>query len=174
MSYSTGDKLVHPQHGVGTIDGPPTVASNGQTYVHLYFERASLKIAIPEDSLDDVGIRRLSTPEQAERILATLEETSDVSTEWSERNADTIARVKSTDLDQAALVIRDLTRHEHRAAKALSAAEKGALDRCMDTVAQELSMVLGLSQDETRELISDRIARGLPDDDQGGEAPVAV
>ncbi|MPZ72849.1 MAG: hypothetical protein GEU74_06390 [Nitriliruptorales bacterium] len=174
VAYAPGDKLVHPQHGVGTVDGPPSVASDGRTYVQLFFETASLKIMIPMDSLDEVGIRRLSSVEHAQTILATLEEPAEVSAQWSERNADTIARVKSTDLDQAALVVRDLTRYEQRAAKPLSAAERGALDRCRDTVAQELALVLDLSQEDIRALIDAKIAAGTPDDDQGGDAPVAV
>ena len=174
MSYAPGDKLVHPQHGVGSVDGPPSVASNGISYLHLFFERSSLRISIPVDSLEEVGIRALATPAQAQRILATLEESADVSEQWSERNADTIARVKSTDLDQAALVVRDLTRHEQRAAKALSAAEKGALERCMETVVQELSLSLDLTREETRELIDSKIGVAAPDGDQGGDAPVAV
>jgi CarD family transcriptional regulator len=174
VSYAPGDKLVHPQHGVGAVDGPPTKASNGISYLHLFFERSSLRISIPVDSLDDVGIRPLSTRAHAQRILATLEEDAEVSTEWSERNADTVARVKSTDLDQAALVIRDLTRHEQRATKALSAAEKGALERCMDMVAQELSLVLDMTVEETRALIDTKIGTAAEDDGQGGDAPVAV
>src|SRR5688572_19585968 len=99
VSYAPGDKLVHPQHGVGTVDGQPTEASNGVSYLHLFFERSSLRISIPVDSIEEVGIRKLATPAHARKILATLEEPAEVSVQWSERNADTVARVKSTDLD---------------------------------------------------------------------------
>ena len=165
MSYKTGDTLVHPQHGVGKVDGPPVVASNGQSYLSLFFEPSSLKIMIPVDSLEEVGIRPVASADHAQHILETLAEASDVPAEWSERNASTVARVKSTDLDQAALVIRDLTRHQLRTSKPLSAAEKGVLDRCIEMVAQELSIVLAKTPDEVRALIDEKISQGSPAQD---------
>lgn len=159
MSYSTGDTVVHPRHGVATVQG---IASRGaknqkEDYLELFFEPKSMTIMVPVDSLEEVGIRSVATKEEAEAILALLEESSEVPTAWVERNATTLSRIQSTELAQASMVIRDLTRHAQRAEKPLSAAENTALNGCLDTVATELSLTLGLSEDETRKLILEKV-----------------
>jgi CarD family transcriptional regulator len=151
--------VVHPRHGVGTVRGTKTrTGRDGPAdYVELFFAAKDLTIMVPVASLDEVGIRDLSTNAEAAAILAILEEPSEVSTAWSERSAATTARMKSSELAQATMVIRDLTRHAARLTKPLSAAESNALQQCLDMVSLELSLVLGLSQSDTRELILNKV-----------------
>ena len=155
VSYSTGDTVVHPRHGVGTVKGTSKRGSgkSATTYLEVYFDLKELTIMVPLDSMDEIGIRPPSTPEQAKAILKVLTEDVDVPEVWAERNAETVSRVKSTDITEASRVVRDLTRHAQRSEKPLSQAERAMLDECLDTVSLELSHSLGLSQDETKELI---------------------
>ena len=159
MSFTTGDTVVHPRHGVATVQG---MTSRGRgkdklEYLELFIDAKSMTIMVPVDSLEEVGIRRVATPDEAEVILGILEETSDVPEVWAERNAATLSRIQSTELVQASMVIRDLTRHSQRAGKPLSAAENASLMTCLETVSMELSLSLGKTQDETRELIMDKV-----------------
>ena len=165
MGYATGDILVHPRHGVGTVLDTPTRGSgkDSTSYLQLFFEEKTLTIMVPLESVEEVGIRRPSTKDEAEAILAILEESSDVPETWAERNASTVSRVQSTEIAQASMVIRDLTRHSQRIDKPLSAAERSTLEGCLDTVSLELSLSLGLSQEDTRALILDKV--GLKVDD---------
>jgi RNA polymerase-interacting CarD/CdnL/TRCF family regulator len=133
------------------------------TYLQLAFEEKALTIMVPLDSVDEVGIRRPSTKAEAQEILAILEESSDVPEAWAERNASTVSRVQSTEIAQAAMVIRDLSRHAQRIDKPLSTAERSTLEGCLDTVSLELSLSLGTSQAETRELILGKV--GVDPDD---------
>ena len=151
MGYQTGDTVVHPRHGVAKVQG--TATRGKDDYLELFFEPKSMTIMVPVASLDEVGIRGVVTKEEAEAILAILEEPSDVPRAWVERNAATLSRIQSTELAQASMVIRDLTRHADRADKPLSAAESASLNSCLDTVATELSLALDLSPEETRALI---------------------
>lgn len=132
-------------------------AGNGpEMYIELRIESPSLTILVPERSLEEVGVRNVSTQEEADAILAVLEAPSDVAENWSDRNASTVSRMKSTDLAQRAAVIRDLLRHRQRSGKPLSAAENRSLEHCLEMVAKELSLVLGLSESETRSLMSEK------------------
>lgn len=160
MSYSAGETVVHPRHGVGTVqsNGPRPGSKSTDSYVELLFPGKSLTVTLPVTSLEQVGIRALSTRPEAEAILAILEEPSEVPAAWSERNATTTSRIKSAELAQASMVIRDLTRHSERAGKPLSPAEKTQLDECLDVVSHELSLALELSQDDTRALILNKVA----------------
>lgn len=158
MRYEKGETVVHPQHGTVTVVGAARrdVGRGPEDYLELYVESRSLKIMVPAAALDAVGIRNLASRGQAEEILAILEQPSEVSDVWAERNVFTVARVKSRDLDQASMVIRDLSRLQHRAAKPLTLGERNALDACLDLVARELSLALGLSEQETRSLLVEK------------------
>lgn len=159
MGYSTGDTVVHPRHGVATVQGTATRGSgkSSRSYLELFFEPRAMTIMVPVDSVEEVGIRRLVTREEAAAILELLGEAADVPTAWSERNASTTARIQSTELAQASLVIRDLTRHAQRLDKPLSTAESATLESCLHTVSLELSLTLGMSQDDTRALILEKV-----------------
>lgn len=159
MGFAPGDTIVHPRHGVGTVQEATTrgTGDDATTYLTLFFELKTLTIMVPLDSVDEVGIRHPSTKKEAKAILAILEEESDVPEAWAERNASTTSRMQSTDLAQASMVIRDLTRHAQRIDKPLSAAENSTLNECLDQVSLELSLSLGMSQEETRRLILDKV-----------------
>lgn len=159
MGYTTGDTVVHPRHGVATVQSTATRGTGDaqRSYLELFFELKSLTIMVPVESLDEVGIRKPASKEEAEIVLGILEEESDVPEVWAERNASTLSRVQSTELIQASMVIRDLTRHSQRAGKPLSASENNVLQTCLDSVALELSLALEMSQDSTRELILSKV-----------------
>lgn len=158
MTYTKGDTVVHPQHGTATVVGMVTrdVGRGAEDYLQLYVETRSLKIMVPADAVRAVGIRELSTKEEADEILAILEEPSEVPEGWSERNLSTIARMKSHDLGQACMVVRDLSRHQRRVGKPLTLREKDVLEGCLDTVARELSLVLNMSEEGTKDLIMEK------------------
>ena len=159
MAFSTGDTVVHPRHGVAKVKGTPTRkgADGPQSYLELLIEGKDMTIMVPVDSLDEVGIRRVATKAEAEAILAMLTEDTEVSAVWAERNAETSSRMQSTELEQAALVIRDLTLHARRAEKPLSAAENASLQSCIETVTTELALSLGLTTEETRQLVMEKV-----------------
>jgi CarD family transcriptional regulator len=158
MTYTTGDTVVHPQHGTATVEGMvrKDVGKGPEDYLELYVETSSLKIMVPADAVQSVGIRDLSTKGEAEVILALLEEPSDVPEGWSERIVSTMARVKSHDLDQVSMVVRDLSRHQERSNKPLTATEKDLLKGCLDIAARELSLALDMSEEDTKTLIVEK------------------
>lgn len=154
MAYTTGDTVVHPRHGVAKVHKIATRGAGkaATSYLELVFA-TSLKIMVPVDSVDEIGLRRLPTKSEAEKILAILAEPSDVPEAWAERHATTSSRVKTTELAEASRVIRDLTRHAQRSDKPLSTAENSVLQSCLDSVSMELSLALEITQDEARDLI---------------------
>ena len=155
VQFAEGDTLVHPRHGVGRVRRAFTrgKGSSATAYLELFFEPKALTITLPAGNLDEVGIRRLSTSAEADAIFAILAAPSDVPTTWSDRNAETVSRVRSSELAQASMVVRDLTRHAQRLSKPMSTAENATLESCLQTLSAELSLVLDLPEDETRDLI---------------------
>lgn len=161
MGYVEGQTVVHPKHGPATVQGLVTkdVGGGPENYVELRLTSpSSLKILVPERSLQQVGVRDVSSKARAEAVLAILGEPSHVPDTWAERNRLTVSRMGSADLAEIAMVVRDLTRHAQRAGKSLSLGEGRTLDSCLDTLSDELSLALGLSREETMALIVDSTA----------------
>lgn len=158
MNYTRGDTVVHPQHGTATVEGmvQRDLGRGPEDYLELYVETRSLKIMVPADAVQAAGIRDLSTKGEAGELLAILEEPSEVPEAWAERNPSTVARLKSRDLDQISMVVRDLSRHQRRLGKPLSLREKDVFESCLDTVARELSLVLDMSKQDTKALILEK------------------
>jgi CarD family transcriptional regulator len=165
MSYAPGDTVVHPQHGTATVEGivRKDVGNGPEDYLNLYVETRSLRIMVPAGAAEAAGIRNLATRKEAEEILAILEAPSEVPHTWAERNASTTARVKSHDLGQVSMVVRDLSRHQLRTATPLSMGEKDVLAGCLDLMARELSLALGMSEEDTKSLIVEKsLGENLP------------
>lgn len=173
MGYAHGDTVVHPEHGAGVVEGVVTkdIGQGPTEYLELHIDFRSLKILVPAESLERVGLRSLSSREDAEAILALLEEDSEVPTEWSERNTVTVSRMKSRELDQIAMVVRDLTRHQRRIGKPLNMGEQTALKTCLGLLARELALTLDITESETLALLTERAAGH--DVADGSQEPVA-
>lgn len=164
MGYARGATVVHPQHGAAIVVGMlfKDVAGEPAEYLELLVEHAGLKIMVPAASVAELGIRDVCTKQEAETILALLADEPDVPERWAERNAVTLARMRSASLRDHAMVVRDLTRHAARIGKPLSASEKASLDACAALLRRELSLSLELSEEQTMALIMESISRPLP------------
>lgn len=172
MGYAQGDTVVHPEHGAAVVEGVVTrdLGQGPTEYIALYIEFGSLRILVPAGSVERVGLRSLSSRAHAEAILALLEESADVPVEWSERNTTTQARMKSNELDQAAMVVRDLTHHQRRIGKPLNMGEQNSLNICLGVLARELALSLDLPEERTRALLCERAA-GRGDASDSREEP---
>ena len=158
MGYAQGDTIVHPQYGAVVIEAISTkdFGHGLIEYLELKVEFASLKILVPAAAVERVGIRPLSSREDAEVILSLLEEESHVPTQWTQRHACTVSRMKSHRLDQIAMVARDLMQHQRRIGKPLNRGEKKALGACLGILSRELALSLDMPEDETMALIAER------------------
>lgn len=160
MGYAQGDVVVHPQHGTAVVKGVVTkdLGQGSTEYLELYVDVASLRISVPAASVGQVGLRSLSSKKDAEAILELLGHDSDVPIAWADRNASTVARMKSRQLDQVAMVVRDLTRHQQRIDKPLNAGEHAALTTCLNWLTRELALSLDLPEPDMMALLAHRAA----------------
>lgn len=158
MAYMPGDTIVHPQHGTATVLGlvQKDVGKGPEDYLELYIKARSLKVMVPAHAVAAAGLRSLSTKDEAEAILCILAEPSDVPEAWAERNASSMARVKSHDLGQVSMVVRDLSRLERRRERPLTMTESNLLSGCLELVTRELSLALDLSEPDMKALIVER------------------
>ena len=60
-SFSIGDKVVYPNHGVGIIEqiSSRTIGPNVERFYLLKIKSSNLKVMVPFNNIGSVGLRRV-------------------------------------------------------------------------------------------------------------------
>jgi CarD family transcriptional regulator len=71
QSFSIGDKVVYPNHGVGVIEqiSSRTIGSQIERFYLLKIAASSLKVMVPFHNVNSVGLRRVVRNGEVQRIL---------------------------------------------------------------------------------------------------------
>src|SRR5690625_7221767 len=79
MRLTLGKFVVHPQHGPAEVVERKTRKVKGEDveYVVLEVEDQRLQIAVPEDSLSEIGVRDLASHTRLRKLLSLLAKTGD-------------------------------------------------------------------------------------------------
>ncbi|MGH9474681.1 MAG: CarD family transcriptional regulator, partial [Terriglobales bacterium] len=66
--FRVGDKVVYPNHGVGIIEQISSRGNNGsgQRFYLLKIEASNLRVMVPLDNVDCVGMRPVAKPGDVE------------------------------------------------------------------------------------------------------------
>ncbi|MCI8933519.1 MAG: CarD family transcriptional regulator [Clostridiaceae bacterium] len=152
--YTVGKKVVHPMHGAGVIE--EIVSRNEKEGPKIFylirFSVGSLTLLLPCDNCEAVGLRQTMTPEEAEEMLASLDEAPvEYEHNWSQRYKENMARIRSGDMRQVAVVIRTLRRRDKK--KNLSTGERKMLSSAKKIVISELALVLDREYSEIEHII---------------------
>lgn len=149
ITAEVGDVLVHPHHGVVTVEQIETRDLRGEPtpYLVLVAPQNSLTIMIPTSSFEDLGMRRLMDPTMLERLSETLSSVTGEGPEnWSRRFKSYEHKMASGDLFQVAEVVRDLSRSQHE--RGISLAERRMLDRARARITGEMAATPQFSGEE--------------------------
>ena len=160
MSFAVGDKVVYPHHGAAIIEGKEKRAFDGKKtdYFILRITYGDLKVSIPVDKADEIGLRDVINDEEVEEVFAVLrKKEARMPTNWSRRFKNHVEKLKSGDIYQVAEVVRNLSLRE--ADKGLSAGEKRMLARARQILVSELTFALNVDE-ETAELRLDDVLAG--------------
>ncbi len=156
--YQVGDKIVHPMHGAGVIDSIVTKKVNGvvREYYIMKIPVGEMLVMIPTQNSDEIGVRPIVDPAEADRVIASLPDIEvEMTTNWNQRYRENMVRLKSGDLDEVARVVKGLTRRD--AARGLSNGERKMLHSAKQILISELV----LSQSCTYEEMEERINKAL-------------
>jgi CarD family transcriptional regulator len=160
MTFSVGDKVVYPHHGAAVIEGKEKRVFDGQKtdYFVLRITYGDLKVSIPVDKADEIGLREVINDEEVEEVFAVLrKKEARMPTNWSRRFKNHVEKLKSGDIYQVAEVVRNLSIRE--ADKGLSAGEKRMLARARQILVSELTFALNVDE-EAAELRLDDVLAG--------------
>ncbi|MFF1650481.1 CarD family transcriptional regulator [Streptomyces sp. NPDC058240] len=158
MQFSEGQTIIHPQHGPATVTEVLDRSVNGRSrrYVQFQIHRTDLRIAVPVEKADEVGLRSVYAATQVQELLGVLRApTGEQEEAWSRRFKSNSEKLRVGDLLLTAGVVRDLMRRQE--ARALSSAEKDMLKHARQPVLAELGLALSLADGEAEILFNSAI-----------------
>ncbi|QNO14816.1 CarD family transcriptional regulator [Alkalicella caledoniensis] len=147
--FKVGDKVVYPMHGAGVIEGieEREVLGVNHKYYVLRIPIGSMKVFIPLDKVEEVGVRDIVGNKELNEVFAILQgEKNVMSTNWNRRYRANLEKIKSGDILAIAEVVKDLTIRDKE--KGLSSGEKRMLENAKQILISEI--VLAKDIDETR------------------------
>jgi CarD family transcriptional regulator len=152
--FNIGDKVVYPMHGAGIIESieEKEILGNKQKYYIMRMPIGNMKVMIPLDSVDDIGLRDVINNEQVDAVVEILGggKTS-MPSNWNRRYRINMDKIKSGDIMEVADVVRNLVLRDRE--KGLSTGERKMLNSAKQILISELVLVKGMDEDEVEQLI---------------------
>ena len=150
LHFRVGDKAVYPTQGVAEITGIEEKEISGNT-VRFYSLRlldSGLRILVPIDKAENVGLREVVSEVQIREVFELLAE-KDIPVDrqtWNRRYRGFMEKLKTGSLYEVAEVYRDLSRLKK--VKPLSFGERKMLDSARSLLLKEISVARNASEVE--------------------------
>jgi CarD family transcriptional regulator len=146
--FAIGDKAVYPSQGVAEVAGIEQKEISGkiQRFYVLRVLETGMRILVPTDKSEQVGLRRIAGEEEIGEVMQILRE-KDIQLDrqtWNRRYRGFMEKIKSGSLFEVAEVFRDLYRL--KGLKPLSFGERRMLDTARGLIVQELSVAQALDE----------------------------
>lgn len=149
-----GDRIVYPMHGAGEVTGVEEQEVGGvtQSYYVLRLPMGSLKLMLPIDKVDEIGLRDVIDKSKLDEVKATLSDKSENSQgSWNKRFHATLERLKSGDIIEVAAVARNLTRQHWR--RKIASGERRLMELARQILISELVYVLDKNAEEVTDWV---------------------
>ncbi|MFN7977701.1 MAG: CarD family transcriptional regulator [Vicinamibacterales bacterium] len=143
MSFSVGDKVIYPNHGLGVVEKVEEKTILGTTcgFFHLRILSNDTTVLVPVANVDNVGLRRAIDDDEVERLFSKLGDGKiDNHANWKGRFKDNSDKMRSGSIADMADVLKSLTFLAK--SKSLSFREKRMLDRAKSLIVSEVSEVM--------------------------------
>ena len=165
MAFTVGDTVVYPHHGAARIEEVKvrTIGGNDREYLVLSVQEGigGLRIEVPADACDLVGVREVTTGEGLDALYKVLAQPAeDDPANWSRRYKANVEKLASGDVVRVAEVVRDLTRRDQD--RGISAGEKRLLLKARTVLVSELALSFGTATDVAEQRLTDALAGQAP------------
>jgi CarD family transcriptional regulator, regulator of rRNA transcription len=166
MLFQIGEKVVYPNHGIGTVENIST-RSFGASYERFYLLKLtynSMTVMVPFSHVGEIGLRKVTRNGEVARVLSFLADGScKCKGDWKNRFKDNSDKMRNGSLLEIAEVLKTLLILQ--AEKPLSFREKKMLDRARHMLITELSISRGLHEPDVVQLLQkalDKASLSLP------------
>ena len=148
MSFQIGDKVAHPMYGAGVLESVVQKKVGGvvQEYYIMKLAKSSMIVMIPTQGSEEIGVRPVVDPDQADRVLAAIPSIQvEMTANWNRRYRENMERLKSGDLLEVARVVKGLTLRDAKRSRSLSTGERKMLHSARQILISELVLSKSLS-----------------------------
>ncbi len=152
--FSIGDRVVYPMHGAGVIEAIEEREILGQRkqYYIMKMPIGDMKVMIPVDGVDGVGLRQVIPQDDLSRVLEVLAgERTKMSANWNRRYRANAEKLKSGNIFEVAEVVRNLTLREKE--KGLSTGERKMLENARQILISEVVLASNIAEAEAHSLL---------------------
>lgn len=160
MTFQVGEKVVYPNHGVGTIENISTrsFGARDERFYLLRFSCNSMTVMVPFSHVDEVGLRKITKATEISRVLTYLATGScKSSSDWKIRFKVNSDKMRTGALLEIAEVFKSLLIIQ--ADKPLSFREKKMLDRARQMLISEVSICRTVGDVEAVSLLQKALAK---------------
>jgi CarD family transcriptional regulator len=160
MTFQVGEKVVYPNHGVGTIENI-TTRSSGAHLERFYLLRLSynsMTVMVPFSHVQEVGLRKVTKNGEIAKVLLFLATgRCQFSHDWKNRFKENSAKMQSGSLLEIAEVFKSLV--EIQCDKPLSFREKKMLDRARHMLVSEVCICRALNESSAVDLLQKALVK---------------
>jgi len=160
MTFQVGEKVVYPNHGVGTIENISSRCFGAQQerFYLLRLLPNSLTVMVPFSHVDDVGLRKVTKSSEINRVLAYFAAGRPTcAADWKDRFKENSEKMANGSLLDIAEVFKALCMLQM--SKPLSFREKKMLERARCMIVLETSIAKTLSEVDAVALIAKSLAK---------------
>ena len=153
--FVIGDKIVYPMHGAGIIEEieEKLILGESRKYYILKMPFGDMKIMIPVDSSNDIGVRSIISVDEINAVMDILSAgSSEMSNNWNRRYRENMEKLKTGDICSVAEVVRNLMRTDRE--KKLSTGEKKMLSNAKQILVSEIILVKEIDPEAAEEIIN--------------------
>lgn len=158
MEYHIGDKIVYPMHGAGIIESieENEILGKKQKYYIMKMPIGDMKVMIPLDSMESIGIRDVIDVEEADRVLEEFKNCkTDMDANWNKRYRENMLRIKSGDIYEIVYVVKNLMYRDK--SRGLSTGERKMLNSAKQILVSELVIAKSLKQSEIENIMDELV-----------------
>lgn len=160
LSFSIGDKVVYPNHGVGIIEqiSSRTIGTQIEKFYLLKIKASSLKVMVPFHNVETVGLRRVVRNGEVQKIIEFLSDGKCAnSADWKDRFKENSDKMRTGSLLDVAIVLKGLLLLAHD--KPLSFREKKMLERTRYLLVSELAMSRNVEESVIEDLLDKALTK---------------
>lgn len=157
--YCIGDKIVYPLHGAGIIEAieERVIMGKKQEYYIMRISTGSMTVMIPKQNCEEIGVRDVIDKTEAKRVLEYFKnEPLHLDDNWNRRQRQNIVRIKSGDIYQVLIVLKDLLYRDKT--KGLSMSERKMLNNARQIIVSELVMSEVASKEDIEMIMEDVVS----------------
>ena len=152
--FRVGDKIVHPMHGAGVVDGIVQRKINGvvRDYYSLKLPIGGMLVMIPTENCEEIGVRAILSMDETGRVLGALAAVQvEIDPNWNHRYRENMLRLKSGDIMEVAKVVKSLAQQDRR--RGLATGERKMLHSAKQILVSEIGLSQSISYQEAESRI---------------------